>query len=76
MERDSINWAKGRGLSMKSYLSECASKPGSRHTIACHVANFALGHNSWPEKNMEEVSQDHSRPFRNWVLQEIKLLHK
>ena len=43
MEGDSINWAQGRGLSKKSYFPDPASKPGSRHTIGCHAANFALG---------------------------------
>ena len=44
MERDRINWAKGRGLSKKSYFPDQANKPGSRHTIGCQAANFALGH--------------------------------
>ena len=50
MERDSINWAKGRDLSKLSHFPDCASKPGSRHTIVCHAANFALGYWSWSEK--------------------------
>ena len=44
MERDSINWAKGRGLSKKSFFPNRASKSGSQHTIGYHAANFALGH--------------------------------
>ena len=54
-----LNWAKGRCLSKKSYLPNRTSKPGSRHTISFHVANFALGH--YGLRNHEEVSQDHSR---------------
>ena len=41
MKRDSINWAKERGLSEESYFPNCSSKPGSRHTI--DAVNFAFG---------------------------------
>ena len=44
MKRDSINWTKGRGLSKESYCPNGMNKPGSRHTIGCYAANFALGH--------------------------------
>ena len=35
MERDSINWTKGRGLSKKSNFPDHMSILGSRHTIGC-----------------------------------------
>ena len=52
MERDSINWAKGRGLSKKSYFT---STP---------LAVMLLG-TKFELRNHEEVPQDHSRPFHN-----------
>ena len=68
MERDIINWPKGRGLSKKSYFPDCMNKPGSRHTnswLSCSQLFTKVG-----LRNHEEVSQDHSRPFspsRNWI---------
>ena len=59
MERDSINWAKGRGLSKKSYFPTSVSKP------ECHAASLRLGIKVGL-RNHEEVSQDHFRPFHNW----------
>ena len=42
MERNSINWAKGRGLSKGSYyFPNCTRKTGLQHIIDCHAANFA-----------------------------------
>ena len=41
MEMGSVDW---RGLSNESYFGNHKSKPGLRHTVGGHAANFALGH--------------------------------
>ena len=53
-EKDSINWAKGGGLSKKSHFPNRTSKPGTRrHTFnGCHTANFALGQQDETKKNI------------------------
>ena len=67
MERNSLNWAKGRGLSKKSYFPDCVSKPGFQHIIGCQAANFALGRGAkFGPRNIDEVCQDQSRSFHNW----------
>ena len=44
MERDGINWAKEKGLSIMSYFPNHKSKPSSCHTDGCHAAKFAPEH--------------------------------
>ena len=41
-ERDSLNWAKGRGLSKKSYFSDRTIKLGLRHTFGCNATKLDL----------------------------------
>ena len=55
MERDRINWAKGRGLSKKSYFPDRASKYGLWHIIDRHAAKFALGNWGWAEKPWRDI---------------------
>ena len=39
LEEDSINWAKGRGLSKKFYFPTARA-----NMLGCHADNFTLGH--------------------------------
>ena len=59
IERDSINWAKGRGFSNESYFSNSISKLG-----LLLVTKVGL-------RNHKEVFQDYSRPFHNWSFREL-----
>ena len=47
MENDSIG---PRREVSEPHFPNRASKSGLRHTIGCHVANFAVGNEWWTEK--------------------------
>ena len=65
MERDSINWAKGRGLLLQPFFLT------SDTPFAVMKLTLLLG-TKGGLRNHEEVSQDQSRPFRNGSFRESK----
>ena len=61
MERDSVNWPRGEGLSNESFAIIYMSNPDSQHTVGFHAARFALRNSGLAEKPWI----DFSRPFQD-----------